>query len=111
MRHYRIPPHGDKNLTGWVRLLMGIGVLFHLMASFMMISNNDMFTKVANFTTFDQFKKQLSALPIKLPFIDIIFNPKRFEFQHSVLLFVAMLTILISLLILVFIGNFLYHML
>ena len=80
LRYYKLQPYGDKTLAAWVRTIMGLALFFHMVISFMMISNNQMFQclQLGNFS-FDQVQAELTAVVKAIPFIDIIFDTKRFE--------------------------------
>lgn len=110
LRYYKLPPSGDLELASWVRTIMGLAIFFHLVVSFMMISNNSMFSSVLSFSSFSEYQQKLSALPLKIPFIDIIFDSKRFEYRHSVLLFVAMITMLVIIILLTLLGKLIYSL-
>ena len=57
LRYYKLPPLGDKQLASWVRVIMGLALFFHLVVSFMMISNNDMFANALSFSSYSQYQK------------------------------------------------------
>ncbi|CDW82979.1 UNKNOWN [Stylonychia lemnae] len=93
--------------TYWIDKYL-FGVFFHLVIAFMMISNNLLFGKVCGLPDFDGFKASVTATVLQIPFIDIIFDSKRFEATHSILLFVVMFVAVTLILLLVVLGTFLY---
>eukprot|EP00347_Sterkiella_histriomuscorum_P015813 403355588 len=110
LRHYRLPPLGDRNLSLWSRILMAVAIMIHLIIAFMMISNNLLFGKICGLPDFSDFKAELTATLDSIPFIHIIFDPKRFEFAHSILIFVVMFIAVAIVVLVIVLGSFLYSL-
>ena len=73
----------------------------------MMISNNLMFGSVQDFAT--QALQDLADEIPKIPFINIIFDSQRFNYAHSVLIFISMILLLVLVIIMLTIGNIMYR--
>lgn len=110
IRHYKLPPLGDRNLAGWSRTFMAIAIMIHLIIAFMMISNNLLFGKICGMPDFSDFKAYLQTTLTSIPFIHIIFDPKRFEAAHSILLFIVMFIAIAVVVLIIILGAFIYNL-
>ena len=68
-----MPPLGDKQLASGVRNALKYALIFHLAVAFVMLSNIDMFDVKDSYACVEE-----DNLIMKIPFIDIIFDKRRF---------------------------------
>ena len=105
LRYYKLPPYGDKLLASVVRNIMTVALFFHLVISFMMISNNNMFKCLGITISYSQFEAIVSKIILQIPFISIIFNPDRFTTDYEVLMFIFMIASLVSVILFLVFGT------
>ena len=73
-----------------------------------MISNNALFGTYCGSLDFSSFKETLTTTLQAIPFIYIIFDPKRFDYGHSILLFVVMFAAVAVVVLVIVLGSIIY---